>query len=229
MSKRMKEIGKVVGEKKVFSLDEAIEILKKCPEVKFNQSVEIALKLGIDPKKADQQVRGTVTLPNGIGNKATIVVIAKGEKLKEALAAGVDFAGSDDLINKIKEGWTDFTVLISTPDLMKEVGKLGKVLGPKGLMPTPKSGTVTNDISKAVEEIKKGKVEYKVDKSGVVNLIIGKLSFTKEKLKENAEVLLNAIQRAKPASSKGIFMQSLTISSTMGPGLKIDIQSYAVI
>ncbi|NNM44116.1 MAG: 50S ribosomal protein L1 [Chlamydiae bacterium] len=224
-SKRTREIAKFYDVEKVYKLEEAVEILKKCPPVKFDQSVEVSLKTAVDPKKSDQQVRGTVSLPNGTGKRTTVAVFAKGDKLKEALDAGADFAGSDDLLEKVKGGWTGFDVVVSTPDMMREVGKLGKVLGPRGLMPTPKAGTVTTDIAKAVQELKAGKIEYKVDKSGVVNNLVGKISFQKDKLVENVQTLLSAISRARPSSVKGHFIQSMVLSSTMGPGLKIDVQS----
>ena len=227
-SKRMKEIDKQVDPTKSYKLDEAVDIIKKCPPPKFDQSINIALKIGIDVKKSDQQVRGTVSLPHGTGQKVTLVVIAKGDKAKEALEAGADFAGGDDLLEKIKGGWTDFSALISTPDMMRELGKLGKVLGPRGLMPTPKAGTVTNDVAKAVREVKAGKIEFKVDKTGNVNSAVGKVSFKPDQLIENLMVLLQAISRAKPASSKGVFLRSMYLSSTMGPGLKIDLQSLAL-
>jgi len=224
----MQEIDKLWEPNKAYKLEEAIEILKKCPPVKFDQSVNIALKVGIDPKKSDQQVRGTVSLPHGTGQTVTLVVIAKGEKAKEALEAGADYAGADDLLEKIKGGWTDFSALIATPDMMRELGKLGKVLGPRGLMPTPKAGTVTADVAKAVKEVKAGKIEFKVDKTGNVNNAVGKISFNSKQLVENLNVLLQAIFRAKPASSKGAFFRGIYLSSTMGPGLKIDVQSLAL-
>ncbi len=227
-SKRMKEIDKIVDRTKVYKLEEAVELLKKCPPTKFDQSLNLALTIGVDPKKSDQQVRGTVSLPHGTGQKVTLVVIAKGDKAKEALEAGADFAGADELVEKIKGGWTDFSALIATPDMMRELGKLGKVLGPRGLMPTPKAGTVTTDVAKAVKEVKAGKIEFKVDKTGNVNNAVGKISFKASSLVENISVLLNAIARAKPASAKGTFLRSLYLSSTMGPGLKIDIQSISV-
>lgn len=228
-SKRNKEIAKLVDAEKSYNLNEAIEILKKCPPVKFDQSVELALLTGIDIRKSDQQVRGTVSLPNGTGKKASMVVIARGDKIKEALDAGADYAGADDILEKIKGGWTDFDVLISTPDMMREVGKLGKVLGPRGLMPTPKAGTVTADVGKAVAEAKAGKIEFKSDKHGVVNTLVGKLSFSTDKLKENVITLLSAIVRAKPPTAKGHYLKSLSLASTMGPGLKIDINSISEI
>src|SRR5579872_110173 len=175
-SKRFREIAKLINVEKIYKLDEAIEILKKCPAVKFDQSVEISLKTGVDTRKSDQQVRGTVSLPNGTGKKVRVIVFAKGDKVKEALDAGADYAGTDELLEKVKAGWTDFDAVVSTPDMMREVGKLGKVLGPRGLMPTPKGGTVTADVGKAVTEVKAGKIEFKIDKSGVINNSVGKLS-----------------------------------------------------
>ena len=212
---------------KSYTLQEAIEILKKCPPTKFDQSLELSLKTGVEVQKSDQQVRGTVTLPNGTGKKVILVVFARGEKIKEALDAGADFAGNEDLLEKIKSGWMDFTAIISTPDMMREVGKLGKVLGPRGLMPTPKAGTVTADVAKAVQEVKSGKVEFKTDKHGVINSPVGKLSFSKEKLLENMTALLSVVARSRPATAKGVFLLSLSMSSTMGPGLKIDLRSIA--
>jgi large subunit ribosomal protein L1 len=226
-SKRMKEIEKSFDPEKVYPLAEAIELLKKCPPVKFDQSVEIALQTGIDIRKSDQQVRGTVSLPNGTGKKTVLVVIAKGDKIKEALDAGADFAGNEDLFERIKGGWTDFDAVISTPDMMRDLGKLAKVLGPRGLMPTPKAGTVTNDVAKAVVELKAGKVEFKSDKSGVINNLVGKLSFQTEKLSENIHSLLQAISKAKPASAKGHFLKSMAISSTMGPGVQVDLHAFS--
>ena len=227
-SKRMRQIDQMVDSKKIYSFAEAIVLLKKCPSTKFDQSLNMALRLGVDVKKSDQQVRGTVSLPHGTGQVVKLVVIAKGDKVKEALDAGADFAGSDELLEKIKGGWTDFSALISTPDMMREVGKLGKVLGPRGLMPTPKAGTVTTDIAKAVKEAKAGKIEFKVDKTGNINSAAGKISFSEEQLIGNLMPLLQAILRAKPASAKGIFLRSLVLSTTMGPGLKIDLQSLAL-
>jgi large subunit ribosomal protein L1 len=224
-SKRMKKIDEMVDSSKAYKLEEAVEILKKCPPVKFDQSLNAALKIGIDPKKSDQQVRGTVSLPHGTGQKVVLVVIAKGEKAKEALDAGADMAGAEDLLEKIKGGWTEFSALIATPDMMRELGKLGKVLGPRGLMPTPKAGTVTTEVAKAVKELKAGKIEFKVDKTGNVNNAVGKISFSGSQLVENLRSLLQAIARTRPASAKGNFLRSLYLSSTMGPGLKIDLQS----
>ena len=222
-SKRTREIANRVDKNKVYSLEEAIALLKDAPPVKFDQSVEVSFKLGIDSRKSDQMVRGTVSLPSGTGKKMRVLVLAKGDKVDEALAAGADFAGSDDLIQKISSGWTDFDAMIATPDMMREVGKLGKVLGPRGLMPTPKAGTVTPDVTKAVTEIKAGKIEFKADRHGVVNCPMGKLSFSQENLVQNFRALSAAVQRAKPQASKGQYLQRLHLSSTMGPGMKIDL------
>lgn len=228
-SKRTREIAKSVDKLKAYDLQEAIDILKSAKPTKFDQSVEVALKLGVDPRRSDQNVRGTVSLPNGTGKSMKILVFAKGDKVKEALAAGADYAGHDELLEKVNGGWTDFDAVIATPDMMRDVGKLGKVLGPRGLMPTPKAGTVTTDIAKAIQELKAGKIEFKLDRHGVVNNGVGKISFSKEKLFQNILSLLTAIQRAKPASAKGHYMMSLAISSTMGPGLKIDLSKLDLV
>jgi len=227
-SKRSREIAKIVDTQKVYKLEEAITILQKCPPVKFDQSVDVALKTGIDLQKSDQQVRGVVSLPNGTGKKSVIVVFAKGDKVKEALEAGADFAGTEELFEKVKGGWTDFDAVISTPEMMRDVGKLGKVLGPRGLMPTPKAGTVTNDIATAVREIKAGRIEFKNDKHGVVSNAVGKLSFSSDKLVENIRTYVAAVSKAKPAGTKGHYMVSLALSSTMGPGLKVDMSGMTV-
>lgn len=224
LTKRNREIAKKVDKEKLYSLEEAIAILKACPPVKFDQSVEIAFKLGVDSRKSDQNVRGTVSLPSGTGKKTRVLVLAKGDKLKEAQAAGADYAGSDDLIEKINSGWTDFDAVVATPDMMREVGKLGKVLGPRGLMPTPKAGTVTTDIAKAVQEIKGGKIEFKTDRYGIVNAAVGKISFPTENLVANFRALASNLQRSRPASVKGQFFESMYLSSTMGPGLKLDLR-----
>ena len=224
-SKRFREIDKLVDMTKVYSLDEAIEILKKCPPVKFDQSVGLSLKLGVDAQKSEQLVRGTVSLPNGTGKHVIIVVFAKGDKIKEALDAGADFAGNEDLFEKIKSGWLGFDAVIATPDMMRDLGKLAKILGPRGLMPTPKAGTVTVDVAKAIAEVKAGKIEFKSDKHGVVNTMAGKLSFQTAKLRENIVAILSAIVRAKPATAKGVYLKSLSLSSTMGTGMKIDMQT----
>ena len=226
-SKRYQEIEKKVGEPKLYTIDQALALLKECPKVKFDESVEISIKIGVDPKKSDQQVRGTVGLPHGTGKTLRVVVIAKGDKLQEAKQAGATEVGNEELLERIKGGWTDFDVLIVTPDMMREVGKLGKVLGPRGLMPTPKAGTVTNDITRAVEELKAGKVEFKVDKNAVINNMLGKISFDKKQLVENINTFLASVQRAKPSVAKGNFLRSAYLSTTMGPGLKIDISTIA--
>jgi large subunit ribosomal protein L1 len=228
-SKRFREIENLVDVTKLYSIEEAIEILKKCPLTKFDQSVELSLKTGVDVQKSDQQVRGTVSLPNGTGKRTVILVFAKGEKIKEALDAGADFAGNEELFEKIKSGWLDFDAVIATPDMMRDLGKLAKILGPRGLMPSPKVGTVTADVAKAIAEVKAGKVEFKSDKHGVINTMAGKLSFSGSKLRQNITVILSAIAKAKPATAKGVFMRSLSMSSTMGPGLKIDLQAIAEI
>jgi large subunit ribosomal protein L1 len=222
-SKRTREIAKLVPTDKVVTFQEAVELLKKCPPTKFVQSVDIALRTGVDPRKSDQQLRGTVSLPNGTGKKMRVLVFAKGDKAKEALAAGATYAGHEELLEKVNGGWTDFDAVIASPDLMRDVGKLGKVLGPRGLMPTPKAGTVTNDIAKAVQELNAGKIEFKVDKHGIINNMIGKVSFTADQLVENIRSFLQAILKAKPASAKGVFLKSAYLTTTMGPGLKLDL------
>lgn len=226
-SKRYKDMQKKVDVTKQYTLEQALELLQGCPKVKFDESVEISIKTGIDPKKSDQQVRGTVGLPNGTGKSLRVVVIAKGEKIQEAKNAGADEVGHEDLLEKIKGGWTDFDALVATPDMMREVGKLGKVLGPRGLMPTPKAGTVTTDVAKAVQELKAGKVEFKLDKSAVINNMVGKISFDKKSLLDNIMAFLAAVQRAKPSTAKGQYLKSMFISTTMGPGLKIDMSTIA--
>lgn len=226
-SKRFRKIDELYSHDKVYTLKEGVEILKKCPPVKFDQSVDISIKSGIDIKKSDQQVRGTVSLPNGIGKKIVILVFARGDKIQEALSAGADYAGSEEFLEKVKNGWTEFDIVIATPEMMREVGKLGKVLGPRGLMPTPKAGTVTNEIAKAITESKAGKIEFKNDKNGLINNLVGKLSFDSQKIVENIEAFIGAVARAKPSNAKGQFLQSLAISSTMGPGIKIDLNSIA--
>lgn len=227
-SKRNREIAKHYEVLKPYSFQDAIEILKKCPPVKFDQSVEVSLRMGVDPRKSDQHVRGTVSLPNGTGKTLKILVFAKGEKLQEALAAGADYAGNEELFEKVNGGWTDFDAVVATPDMMREVGKLGKVLGPRGLMPTPKAGTVTTDVAKAIQELKGGKIEFKLDRHGVISNGVGKLSFASDKLLENIQSYLHAIQRAKPATAKGQYLKSVVLSSTMGPGLKIDFRELDV-
>lgn len=228
MSKRSRKIAELYDKDKKYSLKDAIAILKKCPPVKFDQTVDIALMIGVDPRKADQAVRGTVSLPNGTGQTIRILVFARGEKIEEAKQAGADYAGDDELLEKVAKGWTDFDAVIATPEMMREVGKLGKVLGPRGLMPTPKAGTVTTDVAKAVQELQGGKVEYRVDRHGVVSNASGKISFTDDALEQNIRTLIQAVMRAKPASAKGQYLRSIVISSTMGPGLKIDLKEAEV-
>jgi large subunit ribosomal protein L1 len=225
-SKKILEIADVLN--KQYTIEDALDILQKCPKLKFDETLEVSIKLGIDPKKSDQQVRGTVSLPNGTGRFVKVLVFAKADKAKEAIDAGADYAGAEEYLEKVKNGWLDFNAVIATPDMMREVGKLGKVLGPRNLMPTPKSGTVTNDVAKAVVELKTGKVEFKVDKNGVINTIFGKVSFEKKKLLENLTTLMSAINKSKPASSKGVFIKNLVLSSTMGPGLAIDLQTLNI-
>lgn len=227
-SKRFREIAKSLEANKAHSVKEAVDILKQCPPVKFDQSVDISLRMGVDPRRSDQHVRGTVSLPNGTGKSIVIVVFAKGDKVKEALAAGADYAGNEELIERVTGGWTDFNAVIATPDMMRDVGKLGKVLGPRGLMPTPKAGTVTTDIAKAIQELKAGKIEFKIDRHGVINNGLGKISFAADKLIENITTYIQAVMRAKPAAAKGNFLKSVVLSSTMGPGLKIDLRELDV-
>jgi len=221
--KKYREAAKLIDRDKRYSLEEAIKIVAGTKLAKFDESVEMAVRLNVDPRQADQNVRGTVVLPNGTGKVARVLVLAKGEKEKEARDAGADFVGGEDLIKKIQEeNWLDFDRVIATPDIMGLVGRIGKILGPRGLMPNPKVGTVTFDLAKAVGEVKAGKVDYRVDKAGVVHAPIGKLSFGEPKLLENAHALLAAIVRAKPASAKGNYVRTVAVSSTMGPGVKID-------
>lgn len=221
--KRYQESAKLVDSKKLYSAKEALEIIEKMPKTKFDETVELHVKLGVDSKHADQQVRGTVVLPNGTGKTLKVLVFAKGPKADEAKVAGADFVGAEELIPKIQnENWFDYDVVVATPDMMGVVGRLGKVLGPKGLMPNPKSGTVTMDITKAIKEIKSGKVEYRLDKANIIHLGFGKVSFGTEKLLENYEVIINAIIKAKPAAAKGQYIKSVSIAPTMGPGLYID-------
>lgn len=228
-SKRVREIAKGYDATKLYSANEAIEILKKAPPPKFDQSVEISLKMGVDPRKSDQSIRSTVSLPNGTGKQVRILVFAKGDKVAEALAAGADYAGNEELLEKVTKGWTDFDAVIATPEMMREVGKLGKVLGPRGLMPTPKAGTVTTDIVKAIAELKGGKIEFKLDKSGVINSAVGKISFTLEMLETNLRAFINAVQKAKPSTAKGQYVKSMVLSSTMGPGIKLDPRDLIVL
>jgi large subunit ribosomal protein L1 len=208
-----------------YSLDEAIRIVKESSYAKFDETVDLAFNLGIDPKKSDQMVKGSVVLPHGIGKKVKVLVFAKGEKEKEAADAGADIIGAEDLVEKISKGWLDFDKTVATPDMMGLVGKLGKILGPRGLMPNPKLGTVTFDISRAVKEIKAGKVEYKAEKAGIIHVPIGKASFDNQKLFDNARAVVDSVVKAKPATSKGKYLKKISISSTMGPGVTVDIAS----
>lgn len=221
MGKKMKDAAAKM-EPRFYGLKEAVGLVKQAAYAKFDESVDLALRLGVDPKRSDQMVRGTTVLPHGTGKKLRVLVFAKGEKEQEARAAGADYVGADDLMEKIKGGWMDFDQAISTPDLMGAVGKLGKVLGPRGLMPNPKTGTVTFEVGKAIAEIRKGRVEYKVEKAGIVQVPVGKVSFDEQRLYENAHSILESVMKAKPASCKGRYLKSATISSTMGPGVKLD-------
>lgn len=220
-TKRNEIIKKSVDVEKEYSLNEAIDILQKNSKVKFNETLDCAIRLGVDPRHADQMIRGTVSLPNGTGKEVRVLVVCKGTKAQDALDAGADFAGFEEYIEKIKGGWADIDVIIAAPDTMAELGKLGKILGPKGLMPNPKSGTVTMDVAKAVKEVKAGKIEFRVEKAGIVHTALGKLNFESEKLVENTRAFLTTIIKMKPASAKGTYVRSVFLSSTMGPGLKI--------
>jgi len=227
-SKRNNEILKNVNIAKEYSVEEAVKLLKGSSKVKFAETLDCAIRLGVDPKHAEQMVRGTVSLPNGTGKEVKVLVIAKGGKVQEALDAGADFAGFEEYLEKIKGGWADIDVIIASPDSMSELGKLGKVLGPKGLMPNPKSGTVSQDVANAVKEIKAGKIEFRVDKTGIVHTSLGKLNFEADKLVENTRAFINTIIKMKPASAKGQYVKSLFLSSTMGPGLKISKEEIPV-
>ncbi len=209
-------------EERSYGIDEAVAKAKEASFVKFDETLEIAMRLGVDPKHADQMVRGTVVLPHGTGRTVRVLVFAGGEKVKEAEDAGADFVGGDELADKIQGGWLDFDAVVATPDMMRVVGKLGRVLGPRGMMPNPKVGTVTFDVAKAVEEIKAGKVEFRVDKTGIIHAPLGKLSFTEEQLQANVQALISAVMKAKPAAAKGKYVRSMNLASTMGPGIKLD-------
>jgi large subunit ribosomal protein L1 len=225
VGKRFKKAKSIV-ENRLYKLEEALPLVKKTASAKFDETVEVAMRLGVDPKHADQMVRGTVVLPHGLGRSKKVCVIASGEKIKEAEAAGAEHVGGEELVAKIQEGWLDFDALISTPDMMKAVGKLGKTLGPKGLMPNPKTGTVTFELGKAVQEIKAGKVEFRVDKTAIIHTPVGKASFSEEKLIENARTLIDSVVKAKPAAAKGKYVRSISVSSTMGPGVSVDTVAF---
>jgi large subunit ribosomal protein L1 len=227
-SKRNKEISKAVDKTKDYSLEEAIKILKAQSKVKFVETLDCAIRLGVDPRHADQMVRGTVSLPHGTGKQVRVLVIAKGSKIQEALDAGADYAGFEEYLEKIKSGWADVDVIVAAPDTMAELGKLGRVLGPKGLMPNPKSGTVTMEVGKAVKEVKAGKIEFRVEKTGIVHTSLGKLNFEADKLAENTRAFLTTIIKLKPSSAKGQYIKSLFLSSTMGPGIKITKDEIAI-
>lgn len=225
-SKRYNEALALVEKGKVYDIEEAVELLKKVSNAKFDETVEVAFRLGIDPRHADQQIRAAIVLPHGTGKTQKVLAVTQGDKIKEAEEAGADFVGGKELLEKIqKENWFEFDVIVATPDMMAELGKLGRVLGPKGLMPNPKTGTVTTDLKKAVEEIKAGKVEYRVDKEGNIHVGIAKISFDNEKIVENFKTIFDAILKAKPAAAKGIYMKNVAITSTMGPGIKINTET----
>jgi len=224
--KKYQEAAKLIDRDATYEALEAIELVKKAASAKFDETVEVAIRLGVDPRKQDQNVRGVVVLPHGTGKTKRVLVFAKGDKAKEAEAAGADYVGDQDLINKIQQGWFEFDVCVATPDMMSEVGKLGRILGGKGLMPNPKAGTVTFDVAKAVQEIKAGKIEYRLDKAGQIHAPIGKVSFDAEKLHENLKALIDALNRAKPAAAKGVYLKNISISSTMGPGARVNTAAY---
>jgi large subunit ribosomal protein L1 len=219
------EAARKLVERPAYTLAETMPLVKKASFAKFDESVEVAVRLGVDPKHADQMVRGTVVLPHGLGKTKRVVVIASGEKVREAREAGADEAGGDDIVQKIQGGWLDFEAVVATPDMMRSVGRLGKVLGPRGLMPNPKTGTVTLDVARAVKEVKAGKVEFRVDKTGIIHCPVGKVSFDADKLTQNAHALLSSIIKAKPASAKGRYLKSVVVSSSMGPGVAVDVSS----
>jgi large subunit ribosomal protein L1 len=225
-SKRSVKNTEMVDKTKSYLLTDAVSLLKKAAPAKFNETVELHIRLGVDPKKADQQVRGTVSMPHGTGKTLRVAVLAKGDKVKEAEAAGADFAGGTELVDKIAAGFLDFDVLVATPDIMRETGKLGKVLGPKGLMPNPKAGTVTQNVGQAVKEIKAGKIEYRVDDQGICHAGVGKIQFTEPQIVENAQALIKTLVSVKPASAKGTYLMSAHITSSMGPGIKVDTTEF---
>jgi ribosomal protein L1, bacterial/chloroplast len=220
--KKYQEAAKLVDASKLYEPEEAVALVKQTARAKFDETVEVAIRLGVDPKKQDQAVRGVVVLPHGTGKTQRVLVFAKGDKAKEAEAAGADYVGDVDLIHKIQQGWFEFDVCVATPDMMSEVGKLGRILGGKGLMPNPKAGTVTFDVARAVQEIKAGKIEYRLDKAGQIHAPIGKVSFDADKLAENFRALVDAVNRSKPAAAKGVYLKSIAVSSTMGPSVRVN-------
>ena len=224
--KKYQEAVKLIDKETLYDPEQAIELVKQTAKAKFDETVEVAVRLGVDPKKQDQAVRGVVVLPHGTGKTKRVLVFAKGDKAREAEAAGADFVGDQDMINRIQQGWFDFDVCVATPDMMSEVGKLGRILGGKGLMPNPKAGTVTFDVAKAVQEIKAGKIEYRLDRAGQIHAPIGKVSFDADKLVANLRALVDALNRAKPASAKGVYLKNIAVSSTMGPSARINTQTY---
>ena len=213
---------KAINREMIYSLNEAVKLIKSSSPVKFDETIDLSVNLGVDPRHADQIVRGTVSMPNGTGKDVTILVLAKGDAVDKATAAGADFVGSDEFLEKIKSGWTDIDVIVATPEMMPELGKHGRILGPRGLMPNPKTGTVTNDVEKAVKEIKSGKIEFKVEKNGIIHAGVAKMSFDEDKIAQNITAFISAIKKAKPSGVKGVYMKKVTVSSTMGPGLKLD-------
>jgi large subunit ribosomal protein L1 len=223
ISKNARKTAGIVVHEKEYSLSEAVALVKKASFAKFDESVDISVNLGVDPRKSDQMVRGSVSLPHGTGKTARVLVFAKGAKEKEARDAGADYVGGDDLVEKIKEGWLEFDKAVATPDMMGTVGKIGKILGPRGLMPNPKTGTVTMDVAKAIKDLKAGKVDFKVEKAGIVHALVGRVSFTEEALIENTKAVVESINKAKPSTSKGKYLKRFTISSTMGPGIRVDL------
>jgi large subunit ribosomal protein L1 len=225
-SKKYQEAIKLIDKETAYDVNDALELVKKTATAKFDETVELAARLGVDPKKADQQLRGAVVLPHGTGRTQRVLVFAKGDKAKEAEAAGADHVGEEDLINKISQGWFDFDVVVATPDMMAQVGKLGRVLGPKGLMPNPKTGTVTFEVGKAVKEIKAGKIEYRVDKQGNIHVPIGKVSFDTTQLTDNLQTIVDTLIKAKPPAAKGTYLRNLSISSTMGPGIRLNTARF---
>ena len=224
--KKYQDSAKLIDRLKLYDPEEAVQLVKQTAKAKFDETIEISLRLGVDPRHADQQVRGTVVLPNGTGKTQTVLVFAKGAKADEALAAGADFVGAEDMVAKIQGGWFGFDVCVATPDMMGLVGRLGRVLGPKGLMPNPKTGTVTMDLNKAIADIKAGKVEYRVDKTAIIHCPVGKASFEADKLGENLRVLMEAVIKAKPSAAKGTYIRSAVLSSTMGPGIKLNALKF---